>query len=141
MVYGQGTDPRTATLKSSTTVSGAGLLLTNDSTNNTLDLCADGEVAIGVSAADSSRDVDGTLETSGATVSFYPLGSVLMIQSEASQTYTTGLLVYAGANGQCIDSNDHTSKVVGVYVGTGEEVGGSGAGTLIPVNTAGHATA
>ena len=142
MVYGQGTDPRTATLKTGTTVSGAGLLLTNDGTSNTLDLCADGEVAIGVSAAASSRDVEGDLVTAaGATVSFYPLGSVLMIQSEASQTYTTGLLVYAGASGQVIDSNDHTSKVVGVYVGTGEAVGAGGAGTLIPVNTAGHVTA
>ena len=139
MVYGQGADPRNATLKSSTTVSGAGLLLTNDTTTNTLDLCADGEVAIGVSAADSSRDADGTLETSGATVSYYPLGPVLMIQTEASQTYTTGLLVYAGADGQVIDSNDHTSKVVGVYVGTGEA--SVAAGTLIAVNTAGHATA
>jgi len=139
MVYGQGTDPRTATLLASTTVSGAGLLLTNHSTTNTLDLCADGEVAIGVSAADSSRDVDGTLETSGATVSYYPLGPVLMIQSEASQNYTTGLLVYAGASGQVIDSNDHTSKVVGVYVGEG--VTSTTAGDLIPVNTAGHATA
>jgi hypothetical protein len=139
MVYGQGSDPRNATLKSSTTVSGSGLLLTNDSTNNTLDLCADGEVAIGVSAADSSRDADGTLETSGATISYYPLGSVLMVQSEASQTYTTGLLVYAGASGQVIDSNDHTSKVVGVYVGEG--AASTTAGDLIPVNTAGHATA
>ena len=139
MVYGQGADPRNATLKSSTTVSGAGLLLTNDSTNNTLDLCADGEVAIGVSAADSSRDADGTLETSGATVSYYPLGPVLMIQTEASQTYTTGLLVYAGADGQVIDSNDHTSKFVGVYVGEG--AASTTAGDLIPVNTAGHATA
>ena len=139
MVYGQGSDPRNATLKSSTTVSGSGLLLTNDSTNNTLDLCADGEVAIGVSAADSSRAADGTLETSGATISYYPLGSVLMVQSEASQTYTTGLLVYAGADGQVIDSNDHTSKVVGVYVGEG--AASTTAGDLIPVNTAGHATA
>ena len=58
MVYGQSTDPRTATLKDTTTVSGPGFLLTNDSTNNKLDLCAATEVPIGVSAADSSRDAD-----------------------------------------------------------------------------------
>ena len=82
-----------------------------------------------------------------------------MVQSEITQNYTTGLLVYAGALGQCIDSNDHTSKVIGMYVGTGEAsaaliANGNGdtqqtdaatlllsEGTLIPVNTAGHVTA
>ena len=84
MAYGEGADPRNATLKASTTVSGKGLLLVNDSTNNTVDLCADGEIAIGVSAGESSRGADGELETSGATVAYYPLGGVLMVQSEAS---------------------------------------------------------
>ena len=73
MAYGEGADPRNATLKASTTVSGKGLLLVNDSTNNTVDLCADGEIAIGVSAGESSRGADGALETSGATVAYYPL--------------------------------------------------------------------
>ena len=140
MVYAEGADPISAVLKTGTTVSGPGLCLVNDSTNNTLDLCADGEICIGVSAGDSTRDVDGTLSTAaGATVSFYPLGGVLMVQSEASQTYTTGLLVYVGASGQVIDSNDHTSKVLGVYVGEG--AASTTAGDLIPVNTAGAATA
>ena len=136
MAYAGGTDPRSATLKTGSTVSGAGLLLTNDSTNNTIDVCADGEVAIGVSAGDSTRDVDGVLQTAaGATVSYYPLGATLMIQTEGSQTWTTGVLVYAGASGQCIDSNDHTSKAIGIYVGNGAIT--PAAGTLIPVNTAG----
>jgi hypothetical protein len=140
MAYGEGADPRNATLKTGTTVSGPGLLLVNDSTNNTLDLCADGEIAIGVSAGDSTRDVDGTLQTAaGALVSYYPLGGVLMVQSEASQTYTTGLTVYVGAAGQCIDSNDHTSKALGLYVGEG--VASVAAGTMIPVMTAGAAIA
>ena len=139
MAYGEGADPRNATLKASTTVSGKGLLLVNDSTNNTLDLCADGEIAIGVSAGESSRGEDLELETSGATVAYYPLGGVLMVQSEASQTYTTGLTVYVGASGQCIDSNDHTSKALGLYVGEG--AASVAAGTLIPVMTAGAAIA
>ena len=139
MAYGEGADPRNATLKASTTVSGKGLLLVNDSTNNTLDLCADGEIAIGVSAGESSRGSDGELETSGATVAYYPLGGVLMVQSEASQTYTTGLTVYVGASGQCIDSNDHSSKALGLYVGEG--AASVAAGTLIPVMTAGAAIA
>jgi hypothetical protein len=139
MAYGEGADPLNATLKASTTVSGKGLLLVNDSTNNTLDLCADGEIAIGVSAGESSRGEDLELETSGATVAYYPLGGVLMVQSEASQTYTTGLTVYVGASGQCIDSNDHSSKALGLYVGEGAV--SVAAGTLIPVMTAGAAIA
>lgn len=134
-MYGEGADPRNATLKASTTVSGKGLLVVNDSTNNTVDLCADGEIAIGVSAGESSRGADGALETSGATVAYYPLGGVLMVQSEASQTYTTGLTVFVGASGQCIDSNDHSSKKLGLYVGEG--AASVAAGTLIPVMTAG----
>lgn len=134
-MYGEGADPRNATLKASTTVSGKGLLLVNDSTNNTVDLCADGEIAIGISAGESSRGADGALETSGATVAYYPLGGVLMVQSEASQTYTTGLTVFVGASGQCIDSNDHSSKKLGLYVGEG--AASVAAGTLIPVMTAG----
>ena len=138
-MYGEGADPRNATLKASTTVSAKGLLLVNDSTNNTVDLCADGEIAIGVSAGESSRGADGALETSGATVAYYPLGGVLMVQSEASQTYTTGLTVFVGASGQCIDSNDHSSKALGLYVGEGDA--SVAAGTLIPVMTAGAAIA
>tara|TARA_R100000805_G_scaffold9753_1_gene11441 strand:- start:235 stop:651 length:417 start_codon:yes stop_codon:yes gene_type:complete len=134
-MYGEGADPRNATLKASTTVSGKGLLVVNDSTNNTVDLCADGEIAIGVTAGESSRGADGALETSGATVAYYPLGGVLMVQSEASQTYTTGLTVFVGASGQCIDSNDHSSKKLGLYVGEGDA--SVAAGTLIPVMTAG----
>lgn len=140
MVYAEGADPISAVLKTGTTVSGPGLCLVNDSTNNTLDLSADGEIAIGISAGDSTRDVDGTLSTAaGATVSFYPLGGVLMVQSEASQTYTTGLLVYVGASGQVIDGDDHSSKVLGIYVGDGAS--STSAGDLIPVMTAGAATA
>ena len=140
MVYAEGADPISAVLKTGTTVSGPGLCLVNDGTSNTLDLSADGEIAIGISSGDSTRDVDGTLSTAaGATVSFYPLGGVLMVQSEASQTYTTGLLVYVGASGQVIDGDDHSSKVLGIYVGDGAS--STSAGDLIPVMTAGAATA
>ena len=117
-------NPLNATLKTGAIVKGPGKLLTMDSTNNTLDVCADGEVAIGVSAAESNRDANGDYQTTaGATVAYYPLTGVMMVQSEASQTYTTGLLVYAGQLGQAIDSNDHTSKVIGIYVGEGETTG------------------
>ena len=65
----------------------------------------------------------------------YTSSSDLMVQSEASQTYTTGLTVYVGASGQCIDSDDHSSKKLGLYVGEGDA--SVAAGTLIPVMTAG----
>ena len=134
MAYGEGADPRNAILKTGTTVNGAGLLLTMDGTSNTLDICADGEVAIGVSVGESSRAAGGALETAaGATVSYYPMGGTLMVQTEGSQTYTTGLVVYAGAAGQIIDSNDHTSKAIGIYVGEGDVT--PAAGTLLPINT------
>ena len=138
MTYASGTEAVNMDLKSSTTVSGAGLCLVNDSTNNTVDLSADGEICIGISADESSRDAAGDLETSGATVAMYPLGGVLLVQAEASQTFTTGLIVYVGASGQVIDSNDHSSKILGVYVGSG--AASTTAGDLIPVATGGAAT-
>lgn len=135
-MYGEGADPRNATLKTGETVSGPGILLVNDGTTNTVETTDATDICIGVSAGDSTRDVDGNLQTSaGALVSYYPLGGVLMVQSEASQTYTTGLTVFVGASGQCIDSNDHTSKKLGLYVGEG--AASVAAGTLIPVMTAG----
>ena len=130
-------DPRNFDVKASVTFAGAGLCVNQDSTNNTVDVCGDGELCIGVTADESSRDSAGTLETPGATVSVYPLGGVLMVQSEALQTYTTGLIVYVGAAGQVIDSNDHSSKILGVYVGEG--AASTTAGDLIPVATHGAA--
>ena len=130
-------DPRNFDVKASVTFAGAGLCVNQDSTNNPVDVCGDGELCIGVTADESSRDSAGTLETTGATVSVYPLGGVLMVQSEALQTYTTGLIVYVGAAGQVIDSNDHSSKILGVYVGEGAVT--PAAGTLIPVATHGAA--
>ncbi len=138
MVAFSANDPITATLKDSTTVSGVGYLLTMDSTNNKLDLTANDEIAIGVSMGESSRDADGTLETSGATVSFVPMNGVIMVASQASQTYTTGLLVYAQASGLA-GTTSSSRKLIGVYVGTGE-VTSSSAGDLIPVNVTQAAT-
>ena len=130
MVSGHGADPRTATLKDTATVSGPGYLLTNDSTNNKLDLCAATEVPIGLSAADSSRDADGVLETASATISYYPLGGMLMIASDAV-TYTLGQLVYANNAGR-VTNVAGSNKKVGIYVGNGET---ATAGDLVPVST------
>ena len=123
--------PRNATLKSGTTVTGPGYILTNDSTNNTLDLTAAGEVALGISADESERDSSGLV--SGGLVSFYPLGGVLMVAAAASQTLTTGLTVYAGAGG-LLTTTAGSNKKLGLYIGEGV-VTGSAAGDLVPVMT------
>ena len=96
MVAFSAIDPVSMDVLASTTVSGVGYLLTNNGTNNNVDLTADGEVCIGVSAGESSRDADGVLETSGATVSMFPLGGVMMVASKASQTYTPAFSFMSG---------------------------------------------
>lgn len=150
MVAFSGTDPRNATLKDSETIRGIGRILTNDSTNNKLEVSGATDIAIGISAGESSRDADHAFETSGATVSFFPLGGVLMVQSEASKTYTTGCLVYAKASGLA-SPTANSSKVLGIYVGEGQTTSSAllatandtslTEGELIPVMTAGAATA
>lgn len=122
--------PRNATLKAGVTVTGSGYLLTNDSTNNKLDLTAAGEVALGVSADESERDSSGLV--SGGVVSYYPLGGVLMVAATTGETYTTGLTVYVGANGLATTTAS-TNKKLGLYVGEG--VTTSANGDLIPVMT------
>ena len=136
MVAYTGTDPRNATLKDATTVSGVGLLLTNDGTSNKLDLTAVTEVAIGVSAGESSRDADLVFETTGATVSFFPLVGVHMVAS-AAVTWTVGQLAYVGASGQCTNVVG-SNKKLGVYVGSGET---ATAGDLVAIDTTSHENA
>lgn len=137
MVAFSGTDPRTATLKDATTVSGAGYLLTNDSTTNKLDLTAATEVAIGISIGESSRDADLVFETANATISFLPLGGVHLVASDAV-TWTVGQLAYVNANGRCTNVAG-SNKILGVYVGTGEVV--ATAGDKVAINTATHVNA
>jgi len=147
MAYGEGADPRNATLKTGTIVYGPGKIMTMDSTNNTLDLTATTEIGLGISAGDSSRTALKVLQTAaGATVSYYPLGGMLMVQSEAAVTYTTGLTVYVGGSGLAT-ATAGSNKKLGLYVGEGETTdtladNGAGdstatEGTMIPVATAG----
>ena len=150
MVQFQGADPRNATLKDSEIVRGLGRLLVNDGTTNTVETTDAADICIGVSAGESSRDANHDFETSGATVSYYPLGGVLMVQSAVSQTYTTGLKVYVGADGLATTTVG-SNKLLGIYVGEGKVTGSAllatanstslTEGELIPVMTAGAATA
>lgn len=150
MVAFSGADPRTATLKDAEVIRGLGRLLVNDGTTNTLETTDATNICIGVSAGESSRDADHVFETTGATVSYFPVGGVLMVQSAASATYTSGCLVYVGADGLAT-ATAGSNKVLGIYVGEGQTTGSAllatansaslTEGELIPVNTAGAATA
>jgi len=137
MVAFTGNDPRNATLKDAQTVSGIGIILAKSSVTNKIQPGAATDVPLGVSVGESSRDADQVLETTNATVSFFPMGGVQMIAALA-ETYTTGQLVYLKGAGR-VGGTAGSDKLVGVYVGTGEVVGT--AGLLIPVNTTQCATA
>lgn len=137
MVAFTGNDPRNAVLKDAETVSGVGIILSKDGTNNKLQVGAATDVPLGVSAGESSRDADLVLETAGATCSYFPMGGVHMVAALA-ETYTTGQLVYLKGAGR-VGGTAGSDKLVGVYVGEGEVVGT--AGLLIPVNTSQCATA
>mgnify|MGYP003627116395 CR=1 FL=1 len=129
---------RSAILKTGTTVTGPGYLLTMDGTSNTLDLVTWGETVLGISADESERDSSGLVTAAGATVGFRPLGGVIMVASKASQTYTTGLPVYADNSGLVADGDDSggstAGKIIGLYIGAGV-VTSAAVGELIPVMT------
>ena len=154
MAYGEGADPRNATLKTGSYSKGPGKILAVDGTN-TLDLSAVTEVPLGISAGDSSRTAALALDTTaGATVSYYPLGGVLMVQVDAASTFDLGDTVYVGASGLAT-STAGSNKKLGLYVGDSAHAatalvanGNSDAdgallseGAMIPVMTAGAAIA
>jgi len=147
MVYGQGMDPVHGVMYAGQTVKGPGKILYADQSDNALYLGADAKFALGISAGESSR-TDGTLDAAGATVSYYPLGGVLMVQALNNQTFKPGMIVYAGANGLALDSQDNSEKKLGIYVGkvmtsataalalNGAGDSGATEGQMVLVNTA-----
>ena len=123
-------DPRNYNMNGTETCTGAGLCLrVNSGALETTDN-ASSHVCVAVSADESSRGEDNALETSGQTVSAYPLGGVLMIQS-AGVTWAIGDIAYATAGGQ-INKSSSSQKAVGIFVGT---PGAVDAGTLVPIAT------
>ena len=142
MTYASGQEAVDMTLKTGTTVAQAELILTNDSTNNTLDLTAVGEVGVFISADESNRDAAGALQTAaGATVSAYPMGGVMLVVATASQTWTTGVTVYATNAGLATTSSGSSAKAIGLYVGGGETTSSVAGASLIRVATSGAAIA
>ena len=152
-MYGEGADPVNMVLKTGEVVKGPGKIIgVKDTSGVRVTGAANNEIAIGISAGDSSRAAGGALDTAaGATVAVYPLGGALMVQSEAGVTYNVGDLVYVSGNGLA-DKTATSQKVLGIYIGedglttsalVANGAGDSGAteGTMILVSTAGAATA
>tara|TARA_A100001391_G_scaffold204749_1_gene201600 strand:+ start:5179 stop:5631 length:453 start_codon:yes stop_codon:yes gene_type:complete len=145
--------PRNIELEDSTVVYGTGKILKVGSTANHADLSTATSVAIGITTASSSRSgADHTLTTAGATVSFYPLGGVLMVQTDAASTFDFGDTVYVGGDGLAT-STAGSNKKLGLYVGDSAhaatalsaplsgDTSSSTEGALIPVDTHGAAIA
>jgi hypothetical protein len=140
--------PLNATLKDAEIVRSAGRLLTMDGSTNTLETTDVTDVCIGVAVEESSRDSLQVYETTGATVSYYPLTGILLVQVDAASTFNIGDTVYVGGAGLAT-STAGSNKKLGLYVGEsahaatalsaplGGNDGQSGAteGALIRVNT------
>ena len=112
------TQPISVTLKDGEIVRGMGKLIVNDSTNNTMALTAAGQIALGVTADESSRTAVSPhpYETTGATVGYYPLGGVLLVQVDATSTFNIGATVYVSGDGLAT-STVGSNKKLGIYVG------------------------
>jgi len=140
--------PLNATLKDAEIVRSAGRLLTMDGSTNTLETTDVTDICIGVAVEESSRDSLQVYEASGATVSYYPLTGILLVQVDAASTFNIGATVYVGGSGLAT-STAGSNKKLGLYVGEsahaatalsaplGGNDGQSGAteGALIRVNT------
>ncbi|QDP62539.1 MAG: hypothetical protein Unbinned2404contig1000_16 [Prokaryotic dsDNA virus sp.] len=115
------TQPINADVVDGTYFRGSGRLIINGSggsgTNKVQETAAAG-ICIGVTAGESSRDAAGALEAANATVSYYPLGGVLLVQVDAASTFNIGATVYVGANGLAT-STVGSNKKLGIYVGDG----------------------
>lgn len=144
------TQPISVTLKDGEIIRSAGRLLINDGTNNTMEETVATGYCIGVSADESTRSAVSphAYETAGATVGYYPVGGVMLVQVDATSEFNIGETVYVGASGLASDVN--SNKKLGIYVGDAKHSataliaplgGNEGQGTategvLIRVNTA-----
>ena len=112
------TQPISVTLKDGEIARQMGKLLVNDGANNTMALTAAGQIALGVTADESSRTAVSPhpYETTGATVGYYPLGGVLLVQVDATSTFNIGATVYVSGDGLAT-STVGSNKKLGIYVG------------------------
>jgi len=114
MTYGA-SEARNYTVKDAVTVA-KGELLTIQTSDGKVDLTAATEVCFLVAIDESSRDADGTLETSGATVAALPVGGVCFVAATGSESWTAADVIYVGANGLAT-ATAGSNKKLGIYLG------------------------
>jgi len=131
MTYGA-SDARTYTVKDATYPK-KGSLLTIQTSDGLVDLTTATEVCHLIAVDESSRDADGTLVASGATVTAIPVGGVSMVLMIASQSMTAGDEVFVGAGGLGTITSG-SSKKLGINLGPAVT---TAAGLVYPVNTNG----
>lgn len=150
VAYG-GMDTVNLTLKTGTVIKGPGKIIGKFDTSG-VDIAQNNEIAIGISAASSSRTAEGVLQTAaGATVAVFPLGGLHYVQAKAGDAFNPGDLVYVDADGLATITST-SRKILGIFVGepiaataalvvNGAGDSGASEGQMIPVMTAGAATA
>ena len=110
-----------------------GNLLNYDSTSGagTLDLTAATDVCYYIALDESSRDADGDLVASGATITVVPVGGVAMVLANTGESWVAGQLLYVAAAGVATKTAG-SNKVLGHYMGSALT---TDATTLYAVNT------
>jgi len=115
-------------------ITGHGLLVKLSDTDGLIEVvAAKGDLPIGVTAGESSRDAAGALEAPGI-VSVYPLsGIVYMKFGETLSTLDFGSPIYVddSVDGHCTHNQDTNGKLIGNYFGESNKALTSG--DLIPV--------
>ena len=131
MTYGA-SDARTYTVKDGVYPKKGSLLTIQDS-DGLVDLTTATEVCHLIAVDESSRDADGTLVASGATVTAVPVGGVAFVLMTNGQSMTAGDEIFVGAGGLGTITAG-SSKKLGINLGPAAT---TASGTLYPVNTNG----
>jgi hypothetical protein len=90
------------------------------------------DVAVGVTAAESSKDATGALEGSGVgTVAVYPLSGIVYVKSMAISAAKFGIPLYVGTSDGFVDDSSANSAVkMGYYAGENKAIA---SGDLVPM--------
>ena len=125
-------ETRNAIHNESSGITSQGLLLKSGGSGGEL---TDGvtDLAIGVSAAESSRDAAGAIEGAGGTVAVYPLDGIVYVKCEAIAVGDAdfGIPLYVGAtDGFVSSSSSNSAKKVGHLFMHGVAIS---AGDLVPM--------
>lgn len=127
-------ETRNATVAAS--IATQGLLLKLGGSGKVAVTSAKGDTAIGVSAAESSKDAAGALEGDGVgTVAIYPMTGIVYCSYGATAALNFGDPIYilnAGGGKVTGDAQTSGAKIIGYYFGESAKTLASG--DLIPVS-------